>query len=70
MKKLSERQERILHFTKGFIEEQGYPPTVRDIQYACSISSTSVVDYNLNILQRMSCLAPTGCAAALASANE
>ena len=52
MKKLSERQERILHFTKGFIEEQGYPPTVRDIQYACGISSTSVVDYNLNILQR------------------
>ena len=52
MKKLSERQERILHFTREFIEEQGYPPTVRDIQYACNISSTSVVDYNLNILQR------------------
>ena len=52
MKKLSTRQERILQFTKGFIEDQGYPPTVRDIQHACGISSTSVVDYNLNILQR------------------
>ena len=52
MKKLSVRQERILHFITDFIEEQGYPPTVRDIQYACDISSTSVVDYNLNILQR------------------
>ena len=52
MKKLSMRQERILQFITKFIEEQGYPPTVRDIQYACDISSTSVVDYNLNILQR------------------
>ncbi len=52
MKKLSVRQERILHFITDFIEEQGYPPTVRDIQHACDISSTSVVDYNLNILQR------------------
>ena len=52
MKKLSLRQENILHFTGDFVDEHGYPPTVRDIQQACSISSTSVVDYNLNILQR------------------
>ena len=52
MKKLSPRQERILQFISDFIEEQGYPPTVRDIQHGCDISSTSVVDYNLNILQR------------------
>ncbi len=52
MKKLSPRQEDILQFTGGFVDEHGYPPTVRDIQQACSISSTSVVDYNLNILQR------------------
>ena len=52
MKKLSARQERILQFITDFIEEQGYPPTVRDIQHGCDISSTSVVDYNLNILQR------------------
>ena len=52
MKKLSARQERILGFIANFLEEQGYPPSVRDIQHGCDISSTSVVDYNLNILQR------------------
>jgi len=52
MKKLSSRQNRILQFIGEFIDDQGYPPTVRDIQHACDISSTSVVDYNLNILQR------------------
>ena len=52
MKKLSSRQERIRQFIGEFFEDNGYPPTVRDIQYACDISSTSVVDYNLNILQR------------------
>lgn len=52
MKKLSIRQEKIIEFITDFFEDQGYPPTVRDIQYGCDISSTSVVDYNLNILQR------------------
>ncbi len=52
MKKLSVRQEKILDLIQEFLEEQGYPPTVRDIQYACNISSTSVVDYNLKILQK------------------
>ena len=52
MKKLSVRQEKILSLIREFLEEQGYPPTVRDIQYACDISSTSVVDYNLKILQK------------------
>lgn len=52
MKKLSQRQEHILSYIGDFLDERGYPPTVRDIQYACSISSTSVVDYNLRILER------------------
>jgi len=42
----------MLQFIIEFLDEQGYPPTVRDIQKACDVSSTSVVDYNLNILQR------------------
>ena len=50
-KKLSPRQERILEFIKDFIEANEMPPTVRDIQMACSISSTSVVDYNLKQLE-------------------
>jgi len=52
VKKLSERQSRILSYIGEFLDEHGYPPTVRDIQYACTISSTSVVDYNLRILER------------------
>ena len=50
--KLPARRQRILDFIQSFIEENGLPPTVRDIQKACEISSTSVVDYNLRILNR------------------
>ena len=52
MKTLSDRQRRILSFIHDFLEEKSYPPTVRDIARGCQISSTSVVDYNLSILQR------------------
>ena len=52
MKKLSDKQNRILKFLNKFITENGYPPAIRDIQSGCGISSTSVVDYNLNILEK------------------
>ena len=48
----SPRQERMVSFIRDFIQENGLPPTVRDIQRACGISSTSVVDYNLRLLER------------------
>ena len=51
-KKLRAIQERMLRFIGDFLQENGLPPTVRDIQHACEISSTSVVDYNLRLLQR------------------
>ncbi len=51
-KKLSPRQERILAYIRSFLEDHQFPPTVRDIQAGCEVSSTSVVDYNLRILQR------------------
>ena len=51
-KKLSTRRQLILDFIHEFIQENGLPPTVRDIQMACDISSTSVVDYNLRLLNR------------------
>ena len=51
-KKISARGQRILEFIQGFMQENGIPPTVRDIQAACEISSTSVVDYNLRLLDR------------------
>ena len=49
---LSSRQEGMLDFIADFMDEHQFPPTVRDIQAGCEISSTSVVDYNLQILQR------------------
>ena len=51
-KKLPNRRQRILGFIQEFIDENGIPPTVRDIQRACDISSTSVVDYNLHRLRQ------------------
>ena len=52
MTNLSARQQAILDFIRDYLQEHSYPPSVRDIQTGCSISSTSVVDYNLRILQR------------------
>ena len=42
----------MLEFIQEFMQENGIPPTVRDIQKACNISSTSVVDYNLRLMNR------------------
>ena len=51
MKKLSDKQRRIISYINRFVSDKGYPPSIRDIQAGCGISSTSVVDYNLNILE-------------------
>lgn len=53
MKPLSPRQQKILAFIRRFNDEKEYPPSIRDIQLGCNISSTSVVDYNLKALERM-----------------
>lgn len=52
MRRLTPRQERILAFLAEFIDEKGYPPSYRQIAQSCQISSTSVVDYNLDVLER------------------
>lgn len=49
----SRRQRSILEFIESFRREKDYPPSIRDIQQGCEISSTSVVDYNLKALERM-----------------
>lgn len=53
MKGLSAKQQGILQFMREFINEHDYPPSIRDIQVGCDISSTSVVDYNLKALERL-----------------
>ena len=52
MPKLSTRQEQILDFLREYHADRSYMPSVREIQAACNISSTSVVDYNLRLLER------------------
>lgn len=52
MKTLLSKQRSILDFIRQFLQDRGYPPTIRDIVSGCGISSTSIVDYNLNILER------------------
>ncbi|MDZ4247647.1 MAG: transcriptional repressor LexA [Dehalococcoidia bacterium] len=51
MKKLSEKQKKVLEFLTNYTDARGYPPSIRDIAAACKISSTSVVDYNLKVLE-------------------
>ncbi len=51
MSTLTPRQQEILDFLRSYIEEHDYPPSIRDIQEGCNISSTSVVDYNLRKLE-------------------
>ncbi len=48
---LSPKQQKMLQFIQEFVDDNGYPPTIREIGSALRISSTSVVNYNLNILQ-------------------
>jgi repressor LexA len=52
-KTLSSKQQSILRFIRDFIRNHDYPPSIRDIQDGCAISSTSVVDYNLKALERL-----------------
>lgn len=56
MKSLTHRQQAILDFIGAFLDENDYPPTIRDIQQQLGISSTSVVDYNLKVLEERDCI--------------
>lgn len=49
---LSTRQQRILDFIRRFSRDHGFPPTIREIGEQVGISSTSVVSYNLNALEK------------------
>ena len=48
---LSIRQKEILTYIEGFVQDNGYPPAIRQIQEKLDISSTSVVAYNLKALE-------------------
>ena len=52
MPAISTRQQQILNFLHEYHTDRSYMPSIREIQLACGISSTSVVDYNLRLLER------------------
>lgn len=54
--KLSPRQAGILEFIREYTQSHSRPPTIREIGNAVGISSTSVVNYNLNKLVEMGLL--------------
>jgi len=51
MEVLSPKRKRILDFIARFISQKGYAPSVRDIVKGCGISSASVAQYHLNVLE-------------------
>lgn len=51
MQKLSSKQQAILEFVQEFRDQKGYSPSMREIQTGCTLSSTSVVEYNLRLLE-------------------
>lgn len=49
-KRLSQRQQNMMRFMHLYMQERGFPPSIREIGEECDIGSTSVVNYNLNKL--------------------
>jgi repressor LexA len=49
---LTEKQERILNYIVDYVEEKGYPPSIREIGNAFGISSLRGVTVHLDALQR------------------
>ena len=54
---LTDRQQAILDFIRSFSVQTRYPPTIREIGKSVGISSTSVVNYNLNVLEKQGFIA-------------
>ncbi|HTP01205.1 MAG TPA: transcriptional repressor LexA [Anaerolineales bacterium] len=51
-KGLGERHQRILDFIQDYQRKHKHPPSIREIGESCDISSTSVVNYYLDQLER------------------
>ncbi len=49
---ISARRQQVLDFITQFLREKGYSPSVRDVALGCGISSSSVAQYHLKILEK------------------
>ena len=54
---LSDKQRKMIEFIADYVHRHPYPPSVREILGGGGISSTSVVAYNLNALERQGYIA-------------
>jgi len=52
LEELTPKRKKILDFIVNFSAEKGYAPSVREIVRACGISSASIAQYHLNVLER------------------
>lgn len=50
---MNKKQEKILDFIKNYIEENQYPPSIREIAKGTSIKSTATVHKYLKILEEL-----------------
>ncbi len=55
-----DRRVKILEFVRGYIEEHGFAPSVREIGLSVGIRSTKAVKYHLDILVNQGLLQRTG----------
>lgn len=51
MIKISDKQEQMLAFIEEFVQENGYPPTYEEIRTGLKISTKSLVNYHLGVLE-------------------
>ena len=50
MKKFN-KENQLLEFIKEYIDDNGFPPTIREMCKAVNVSSTSTISYYLNKLE-------------------
>ena len=60
MKAGSESQEKVYQFLRGYIAENGYAPSVRDICVGTGLSSSSTVHLHLKNLVKAGLIRKTG----------
>ncbi len=48
---ISDKQEQMLAFIENFVSHKGYPPTYEEIRSGLNISSKSLVNYHLDVLE-------------------
>jgi repressor LexA len=52
MEKLTTRQQKVLEFIVGYLDERGYPPTLRDIAGYLKVNGTLGIMKHLDALEK------------------